>query len=267
VLPAAGVLLLVAAAAASADWLVVEDPAVILEAGRARGAAPSWEHPFGTDPLGRDLLGRMLRGARVSLLLAGGSALLASGVGLVVGTASALAGGAVDRVLMRVVDVLLAMPRVLLLLVAGGLWGHPGLSGLVLLLALTGWMATSRVIRATVRGLLVRDHVLAARALGAPRWHLLRHHLLPAVWPLLAVWSAGAMAQGLLLETGLSFLGLGVRPPVASWGTVLHEVSDLVGPGRWLALGPGLLLVITVMAIQRVGDGVQRALLAPWPSR
>jgi peptide/nickel transport system permease protein len=192
-----------------------------------------------------------------------GAVAVGTSIGVLVGSAAALTGGVVDRALMRLSEVVLAVPRVLLLLTLVALWQVRSTAALVVVIGVTGWMATSRLVRDELRSALRDDRVLAARALGVPRRRLVQHHLLPAVLPLVAVTMTGAFAQVLLLEAGLSVVGLGVQPPEASWGSVLHDVSDVIGRARWLALGPGAVIMLTALATQRIGDVVQQRLLIP----
>lgn len=242
-----------------APWLSPHDPLRMYDPVALRHQPPSWRFPFGTDAFSRDLLSRTMAGGRHSLVVAVSAVVLGTGVGTFVGLACGLLGGVVDRVLMRLVDVLLAIPRVLLLLLVLALVGRPSVSLVIGVLAATGWMATSRLVRGEVRAMAQDDRLRAARALGVPRGRLVTHHVLPWLVPLLAVTATGALGQVLLLETGLAYLGLGVSPPTPSWGDILRDVSDVVGPSRWLALGPGLWVVLLVAAVQRLGDGLQSA--------
>ncbi|MCU0647491.1 MAG: ABC transporter permease [Gemmatimonadaceae bacterium] len=260
---ALAVWLVLAVVLVGADWLAPHDPRQILDAEHLRSVSPSWRHPLGTDPSARDVLSRLLVGTRASLFLAIGAVSLATAIGVGIGTCAAAVGGMVDRVLMRVTDIGLALPRVLVLLTLVALWNVRSLSALVVAVGATGWMATSRLVREELRARLAEERVLAARAVGVPLARVMTRHLLPAIGPLLLVTMTGALAQVLLLEAGLSVIGLGVQPPDASWGTVLHDVSEVVGRARWLALGPGAVIVITVLATQRIGDLVHHALVTP----
>lgn len=246
-----------------APLIVPYDPQRLFDPVAQRSQSASWAHVFGTDPLSRDVFSRVLIGARVSLVLALATTCVSAIIGTMVGSVSGYVGGVVDRVSMRAVDVLLSIPRVLLLLTIVGVWGTPSLLMLVAVLAGTGWMSVARVVRTEVRGWRSHDRVVAARSLGASHLDVLRRHILPEVWPIVAVMVTLGIGQVLLLESGLSFLGVGVQAPLASWGTVLLDVSDVIGPARWLVLGPGLVLVCTVMALHRVGDAIHEWSGAP----
>jgi peptide/nickel transport system permease protein len=246
-----------------APWISPYDPQAMLDPVHLRSQAMSWAHPMGTDPYSRDVLSRMLSGARVSLGLALSTVVVATVFGTMLGAISGYAGGRLDRLAMRLTDTMLAIPRVLVLLTVVGCWGAPTLPLLMLLLAATGWMDIARIVRGEVRARCANDAIAAARALGVGHWRVLWRHLLPHVVPVIAVSATLGVGQLLLLESGLSFLGVGVPAPIASWGTVLLDVSDVIGPSRWLLLGPGLVLVVTVTALHRLGDGLRRHVEAP----
>lgn len=233
------------------------DPNAISLSNSAHSTMPSAVHWLGTDALGRDITSRLLAGSRYTLGVATAATLIAAFLGVIVGSLSAFAGGAVDRVLMRSVDVLLSIPRLLLLLAVVGAWGRPSTMLLVVVLGTTGWFGLSRLVRAAIRRELAEGYATASRALGASVWEFSRQHVLPAVRPLVLVWMSTAFSGLILLETGLSFLGLGVQAPEASWGTVLLEAGDVFGQARWLVLGPGLLIGAVVAVVQRVADAAQ----------
>jgi peptide/nickel transport system permease protein len=234
-------------------------PTEILDPVGMRSLPPSWTHPLGTDPFARDVLSRMARGTRASLGVAVGAVLLATCLGTAIGMISGLRGGWTDRVLMRATDAMLSVPRVLLLLTIVGLWGGLGLAELTIVLGTTGWMSTARVIRSEVMRFQVSERRIAAYAIGLRDLEIVRTHLVGDLVPLLGVYATGGVAQALLLESGLSFLGLGVSPPDASWGSVLLDLSDVMGEHRWLVLGPGLALVGTVISLHRLGDALLAA--------
>jgi len=220
---------------------------------------PSLAHPFGTDQFSRDVLSRMLHGARISLSVAVLAVLLSATVGTAYGAIAGYRGGRLDAVMMRLLDGLLAIPRVLLLLGILGVWPMVSLPVLILLLGGTGWFGVSRLVRAEVMAVARRDHVTAARALGAPDHRLLLRHILPnAITPVLV---AAALGVGgvVVLEAGLSYLGVGVRPPHASWGNIIQDGSTDLYLRWWMSLFPGLAIVITVLACNVVADALRDA--------
>lgn len=256
------VLVAVALVALLAPLLAPYDPAAQLDVARLNGMSPSLAHPFGTDPFSRDVLSRMIYGTRISLSVALVAVTLSISLGVVVGALAGYAGGVTDAVLMRVVDAAVSIPRLLLVIIVVALWGEVGVVGLTLLLAGTGWFSVSRIVRA--EALLVReqDYVSAARALGASPARLLLRHVLPnAAGPGLV---AATLAVGnvILLEAGLSYLGIGIRPPAASWGTIIQDGAERVSDQWWLTLFPGLAILVTVFAFNALADAL-RDLLDP----
>lgn len=249
--PATWVLLGLVAAAALAPWIAPFAPDALDLVNRR--AMPSTAHWFGTDDLGRDLLSRVLFGARVSLSVGLLSALVAGLIGVGVGAASGVAGGAVGAALMRLTDAALSVPRLLLLMVASAVL-TPSIPLLVVLVGLVGWMETARVTRAAVLSAREREFVLAARACGASTARIVLAHLLPAAAPAIAVAATLAVGRGILLESALSFFGIGVQPPAASWGNMLYQAQSTMSTEPWLALFPGLFIFITVAAINTLGD-------------
>lgn len=230
-----------------------EDPPV-------RNAAPSLAHGLGTDLYGRDVLSRVLYGARVSLVVAAISVLLSVVVGTAVGLAAGLARGATDAVLMRFVDVALSVPRVFLLLVIAALWPGLGLGPLILVLGLTSWLPTSRLVRAEVLGAASRDYIAAARALGIPPARLAVRHVLPNVLGPVLVSATLGIGQIVLIEAGLSYLGLGVREPTASLGGMIREGQLLVQQAPWIAVAPGIVITATVLIFSALSERLERAL-------
>jgi peptide/nickel transport system permease protein len=222
-----------------------------------RRAAPSASHWFGTDELGRDVLTRIAVGARISLAIGVGAALMSVGVGTVVGVLAGYFGRVADDLLMRVTDALLAVPRLPLLMVASAVL-HPGVLWLIVLVALTGWMETARVVRADVLSLSAREFVHAARAIGASPWRVMRRHLLPAVLPTASVAATLAVGRSILLESTLSFFGVGVQPPAASWGNMLYQAQSTLSTEPWLAVFPGLFIFLTVLACNLGGESFAR---------
>lgn len=218
-------------------------------------AAPSWAHPLGCDALGRDLLARMIWGARISMGIATAVVSVALLAGSLIGGIAALAGGRVDQLLMRAVDVLLAFPGILLAIALAAILG-PGLVDLVIALAAIGWTGYARLVRGEILSLRERDYVLAARALGASPARLLFLHLLPGVAAPLAVQASFGVGGIIIAEAALSFLGLGIPPPQPTWGGMLDEgrASLLVAPH--LTTVPGLAIGLSVLGFNFLGDGL-----------
>jgi peptide/nickel transport system permease protein len=256
------VVLTLYAAALLAPILSPYDPAQQLDIVELKSRSPSLEHPMGTDRFSRDVLTRVLYGARVSLSVATLAVLLSAIVGTLYGLVAAVAGGVVDSVLMRLLDALLAIPRVLLLIAVLALWSPVPLPLLVLLLGLTGWFHVSRLVRAEALSLRERDFVTAARSLGAGRLRIMLHHLLPNVLAPVIVATTLSIGNVIVLEAGLSFIGIGVREPTASWGTMFHEGTEAFAGNWWTALFPGVAIVLTVLCINILGDAL-RGLLDP----
>ena len=250
---ALGVLVAAALVALFGGLLSPHDPNAFSGIVGMQHMPPSWAHPFGTDGLSRDVLSRVIAGARISL----GVGSVAVVITVLVGTTwGALAGSSdawLDDLLMRVVDAMLVIPRVLLLLVLASA-GPMSPWKLSVALGLTAWPPMSRVVRAQVRAIRQRDWVLAARALGASRTRLLVRHILPGVMPHIAVAATLSFAAVIPLEAGLSFLGLGVRPPTASWGNIMRDGADRMLDTWWMLLFPALAIMATVAAFNAVGE-------------
>lgn len=223
-----------------------------------RRAAPSSLHWFGTDELGRDLLTRVLFGARVSLAIGLISALVSAAIGAAIGAIAGYAGKVADDILMRLTDAMLAIPRLPLLMITAAVL-QPSVPVLVLLVGLAGWMETARVVRAEVMSLAARDFVSAARAMGASPVRVVLRHVLPGVLPAAAVATTLAVGRGILLESALSFFGVGVQPPTASWGNMLYQAQTTMTSEPWLAIFPGAMIFITVLACNAVGDAIGSA--------
>lgn len=221
----------------------------------ARDAA-GHRHLLGTDEFGRDVFARMMLAARLSLVVGFAGSVLAGGVGIVAGAMAAWTGGVADRAIMAVGDMLLAVPRLVLLLVAAALW-PPGAGLVVLILMGTGWMGVARLVRAEVLGLGPRPFVEAARALGARPSRVLWRHVLPnALGPAVVAITLG-VGSAILLESGLSFLGLGIQPPQPSWGNMISDGRTTIIVAPWVALAPGLALILTVLACTLLGDALR----------
>jgi peptide/nickel transport system permease protein len=213
-------------------------------------------HLLGTDRLGRDVWSRLAYGARVSLAVGTLAVLLSVALGVLVGAATALARGVVGTLLLALTDFALALPRVVLLLLLAALWS-PGVVLVVVVLGLTGWMTVARLVHAESRAILGRPFVEAALALGATRGRLLLRHLLPNVATPVIVAAALGVGNAILLEAGLSFLGMGVQPPAPSWGNMIASGRDALINAPWVAIAPGTALVTVVVACTLLGDALQ----------
>lgn len=257
---AAAVLGAAAAAALLAPWIAPYDPTLQPDPVALRLAAPSWQHPLGTDPYSRDVLSRMLHGARISLGVATGAMLLSATLGTALGALAAVLGGWVDGLVSALVDVLIAIPRLLVVIVLVATFGTLSPWWLVVLIGASGWLTTARIVRAELRDHLHRDYVLAARALGATEWRVMWRHLLPAVAPQIAVAAALALAAVIPLEAALSFVGLGVQPPFPSWGNILLDGTDYLTSAWWLVAFPVLAVAGTVGAALVLADRLRAAI-------
>lgn len=218
---------------------------------------PSLNHLFGTDLVSRDLFSRMVFGARVSLVIGTAAIVISISIGTIVGLTAGYVGGAVELVLMRLVDAGLAIPRIFLLLVFVALWGKPDVSALVLILGVTGWFGTSRLVRAEVLRVKGEDFVVAARGLGLAETRIALRHVLPNVVPPIIVSATLGVGQVILVEAGLSFLGLGVQQPFASWGSIIHDGRTLIATSPWIATIPGIAIALTVVGLGILGDRLQ----------
>lgn len=251
-------LALLGAAALLAPLLAPFDPDLI-NLGAGRLLAPSASHWMGTDELGRDLFSRVLYGARVSLLIGFLAVAIAVSIGTVVGAAAGYAGGWLDSLLMRIVDMFLSFPRLVLLITVVALF-EPSIPLIIIVLGLTGWMGVSRLVRGQVLSVRQREYVQAARALGYGPGRILGRHVLPNVATPIIVAATLGIGNAILAEAALSYLGLGVQPPVASWGTIIQSGSDRLVDAWWISTFPGLAIVLTVMSFNLVGDSIRDAL-------
>lgn len=221
---------------------------------------PDWVHPLGTDLYSRDVWSRLVYGARVSLGVGTLGMLVAVTLGGLVGAAAGYFRGWVDGVLMRLVDVGLSVPRIFLVLGAIAVWERIGVTSLILLLGLTGWFATARIVRAEVLTLRERPYTDAARSLGARPWRIIARHIIPNATAPLVVSAALGIGHMMLLEAGLSFLGVGIQPPAPSWGNMIADGRDLLTSAPWISLFPGLAIAAAVMALNAVADALRDAL-------
>jgi peptide/nickel transport system permease protein len=226
----------------------------------AMNAGPSAAHWFGTDGVGRDVFARTLEGGRISLLVAVSSVVVSTAIGFLVGAVSAFGGRWADAVAMRAVDLAMTLPPVMFLLVLASIVGA-GIWSTVFVIALLSWPVLARMIRARLLELRERDFVMASRGMGAGLGHLLYRHGLPNAIDILVVYATLQVANAILLEAGLSFLGLGVPPPAASWGNMLNAARStaVLEQFPWQWLFPGAALVLAVLAINFIGDGLRDA--------
>ncbi len=240
--------------------LVAHQPYEQLDITNLVHARPSRDHLLGTDIFSRDVLSRVLSGGRVSLAVALSAVFIETLVGVAWGLAAGLVGGVLDTIMMRSVDAGLSVPRVLLLLAILAAVPMIPLWGLVVILGLTGWFGIARLVRNEVRSVRNADFVTAARSLGASPLRLALRHLLPHVSGPVLVSSTLAVGQVIVLEAGLSFLGIGVQPPQASWGNIIGDGNEFIASAPWVSLAPGVCLVIVVLAVSALGDGLRDAL-------
>lgn len=220
---------------------------------------PSFEHPFGTDPLGRDVLSRVLWGARISLwvgFVAVGIAIL---IGILVGALAGFYAGTIDAILMRLVDIMLSIPTFFLILAVIAIL-EPSIWNIMIVIGLTGWMGVARLVRGQFLGIKEMDYVTAARAQGARDVRLIVRHILPNALSPVYVAAVLGIAGAILTESALSFLGIGVQPPKASWGSILTAGKDNIEIAWWLSVFPGLAIFITVLGYNLLGEGLRDAL-------
>lgn len=247
------------ALALAAPWIAPYDPAQTDLASR-RLLSPSMAHWMGTDDLGRDLWSRVLFGARISLLIGFLSIAIAITLGTAIGAVAGYAGGWVDTLLMRIVDLFLSIPRLILLLTVVAVFPRATIGLIVAVLGLTGWMGVSRLVRGQVLAVREREYVMAARALGYRPLRILVRHILPNVMTPVIVAATLGIGNAILAEAALSYLGFGVQPPTPSWGNIIQSGGDRMLDAWWITTFPGVAIVLTVMAFNLVGDGLRDAM-------
>lgn len=259
---AIGLLVVLAAASVLVPLFARDDPLAIGDVLSLRLLPPLSRdagghlHLLGTDRFGRDLFVRMMLAGRISLAVGIAGSVIAAALGTLAGAIAAWRGGWIDRLLMALADALLSIPRLVLLLVCAALW-QPGLGTVVVVLVATGWMGVARMIRAEVLGVNAQPYVQSAVALGARSWRVLWRHALPnALGPAIVATTLG-VGNAILLESGLSFLGLGIQPPRPSWGNMIAGGRDLIVTAPWVAIAPGLALILTVLAATLIGDSLR----------
>lgn len=264
---ALGLLSLLVALAILAPAFAPFDPSAQPDIIALRAQPPSLAHPFGTDLFSRDVLSRVIFGSRISLSVAVLATLISVSVGTAYGAISGYAGGVVDSLMMRVLDAFLAIPRLLLLLAIVAVWRGLPVLGLILVMGLTGWFMLSRIVRGQVLALKERDFVLSAVALGATRSRILWRHLLPNLVSPILVAAALGVGQVIALEAGLSYLGIGVQQPAASWGNIIRDGAEQIGSMWWTSLFPGLALVFTVMCFNILAEYIRDRFAAQLDTR
>jgi peptide/nickel transport system permease protein len=242
-----------------APILAPYDPHIIKDVVTTRYQAPNLNHLFGTDALGRDLFSRALFGARISLSIGVLSVMISMSLGTIYGAIAGFFGGFIDNVLMRFVDIIMAFPIFFLMLLLVGVF-DAGITMLILILGLTSWPGTARYIRGEILSLKERGYIESSKAIGLPSHLIIWRHLIPnALSPVLV--STALMIGGMITaEAGLSFLGIGIRPPIPSWGNMISAGQDAVFTGWWIAFFPGLLLTITILCLNLLADGLRDAL-------
>lgn len=251
-------LLALVTAAVLAPWIAPYDPTSQLDIVQLKNAAPSMSHWLGTDPYSRDVLSRVVYGARTSLSVAAVATILSLALGCAWGTAAATTSDRVGDALMSVVDVIRSLPRILLYLGVAVVLGPLSTISLALVLGATAWTGVSRLAYVLVREIGARPFVEAARATGASPARLLQRHVLPQLVTPMAAAGALLLADLLAVEAGLSFIGLGVRPPAASWGGMLQDGLPFIRSAWWLTAVPSLLLVATVLSAAAIADRLEQ---------
>lgn len=236
------------------------DPSAQPDIIELKSKPPSLAHPLGTDPLSRDVLSRLLYGGRLSLSVAVFATLVSVTLGTAYGAAAGYSRGLAGATLERVLDALLSIPRLLLLIAIFAAWRDISISGFVVILGVTGWYGVARLVRGQVLALKARDFIASARALGATPGRIFFRHVLPNLVTPVVVAATLGIGHVIVLEAGLSYLGIGVDPPNASWGSMIQDGSDQIRTLWWISLFPGLAIVLTVMAFNILGEALLRAL-------
>ena len=222
-------------------------------------ARPSVHHPLGTDNVGRDVLSRVIWGTRISLVAGFASVAIALAVGGLLGLTAGYAGGRTDGLVMRLMDAVLSFPPLVLALALGAVLGA-GLTGVVIALGVVYTPTFARLMRGQVLSITAREYVDAARALGAPGWRIAWHHVLPNATAPIVIQASLSVAFAILAEASLSFLGLGIQPPAASWGSMINAGRGYLQQAPWIVFGPGAALFVTVVGLNFVGDALRDAL-------
>ena len=264
----AAIIVIISLAALLAPVLAPHDPTEQFYEGLTLDGQPmsstvlsdgSWLFPLGTDPNGRDLLSRILYGARVSLIVGVLANALAVITGTILGSIAGFFGNPLESILMRFTDVMMAFPTLLLAMTLAAIL-RPSMWVIILVIGLVYWTWIARVIYGQVVSLRYRDFVVASYAVGSPRSYTLTRHILPQLIPTIIVWSTLGIATNVMLEASLSYLGIGVQPPTASWGQMIQQGQSYYRTAPWLVIFPGLAIMITIFAFNLLGDGLRDAL-------
>ena len=253
------ILVLMYLVALIAPWIAPYDPIAQKNIVATSFLAPNAQHWLGTDRFGRDILSRIIYGARISLSIGLVATLISVTLGTVLGAVAGYFGGKIDAIIMRFTDMVLAFPRLVLLIMIVALFS-PSFVVIVTVLGLTQWPNTARIVRGDVLSLREREYIQAAHALGFSRSRIIFRHLIPNVLAPVIVTATLGIGNTIVLEAGLSFLGLGVQPPTPSWGNMVADGRDSLLGAWWVATFPGLVIVVAVLAFNLVGDGLRDAL-------
>jgi oligopeptide transport system permease protein len=221
---------------------------------------PSWAHPFGTDSLGRDLLVRVLVGGRIAIAVGLTATAVALVIGVIWGAIAGYIGGRVDAVMMRVVDTLYGFPTVVFVVVIRAVFETRSTIVLFALIGSISWLTMARIVRGQVLSLRNREFIEAARAMGASPSRIVIRHIIPNTMGAVVVYATALVPQTMLIETFLSFIGLGVQAPLASWGTLVTEGSTQIAVSPWVLAGPGIAMGLTIFTLNFLGDGLRDAL-------
>lgn len=223
--------------------------------------APSHSHLFGTDELGRDYLTRTLYGGRISLIVGLLAMFISTLIGVIVGTTSGYFGGIVDNIMMRIVDIISSIPWLILVTVVS-IFLKPGLQAIIIVIGFFTWMEVARLVRAETLSIKEREYVLYAIATGESPSNIIIKHIIPSVFPTIIVASTTGIANAIMTESALSFLGLGVQQPMSSWGSLLQNAQGNLQSAPYMAILPGILIVLTVYSFNKLGD-VLRVFVEP----
>ena len=216
-------------------------------------AAPDEVNIFGTDELGRDYLTRVIYGAIVSLLVGVLAMITSVTIGVVVGMVAGYFGGIIDSILMRLVDVFCAVPWIIMVTVVSLLF-KKGLASIVIVIGCFGWMEISRLVRTETMAAKTKEYVHYAELIGVPKWKIMFLHILPAIFPTIITAATGAIANAIMVESSMSFLGIGIQAPMSSWGTLLQMAQKTLGKAPHMAILPGVLIICTICAFNKLGD-------------